>query len=945
MSVRELMGLAAGEWNYAGLKQDADQMQASSNPPRRRSSQKGQHQQDHRLALSPLPSAPLQSPTAPTPPSSVPSSWTSVSASRDPSGSELSSAEDVSDWSEAEKRSPKKRKVDAPIARPQRTRKPSLKVLENTTTEANKRTRRRSSTIVLKLDGKKLQELVTRPSSGEPTSPSLPTASAPEPIRTQEAQGPLTSLPSSPKSEAQLRDAPSPTLVVTKCETFTPTDGAMDVDPTSQVSEKTPTKLSRKRRWPKETDSLIGPATESQTEENGRQAAPDPIPQDLEPLAHVSRQLMHLSGCPIDAKPPPVGQPEVWADGRQALCESLPYFRGYQSAGYCADGLAYSFMFDKEGSCRDYMDSEVVIARSGGGLTKDHVTGKMARHVDQSETKQVESVRNSIHQYNPVAILAGEGNSQCPSRVPRVYTVLDWFKPTHIWAEKFNGMVNIRYRFEKLRLDKQSWWASSTGPEPTRVGEQAPPHVHTCLQCEKKSEQVYLQGWMCLHPDCPRFWKLESGHEPQEAGLLYDPRFLKQKTDWPHASAPQPLRPDHLTLGPTPMLGDDVSWAAAKGLVCPQCGRCNSREAWEGWYCGNPDCDFSYRLPHANIPANALHDPYRPISYGYTISKDKNPGNLALRMELVHNYRINYFTIPGVDGFIAHFIANKAINEEAGGPDDMWTELQASDLGLRRRPLATTSLKGQTLTQHFLMNYGMPYKFAVATASQPFSSAPRPITATRSRLNWAARHCVGADVHSREAEFNELLALGYFEKQKISYHDDGEKGLGPTIATLSIGAPATMSIRMKEKHHFGVTEKKGTTDTRTYVDIPPIQGCNKFEERLSAHAQLEQLKREGDAAAYRERLKALPAELELKKKGKAKELLEMHLRHGDIVVMHGAKMQQYYEHKVEPVGKLRFALTCRYIRPDSLEPKDRPEYEVGPDMGEYDGARLPAVSV
>lgn len=35
--------------------------------------------------------------------------------------------------------------------------------------------------------------------------------------------------------------------------------------------------------------------------------------------------------------------------------------------------------------------------------------------------------------------------------------------------------------------------------------------------------------------------------------------------------------------------------------------------------------------------------------------------------------------------------------------------------------------------------------------------------------------------------------------------------------------------------------------------------------------------------------------------------------------MHGSGVQQYYEHEVVPHGTLRFALTCRYIRPDMLE--------------------------
>jgi hypothetical protein len=51
-------------------------------------------------------------------------------------------------------------------------------------------------------------------------------------------------------------------------------------------------------------------------------------------------------------------------------------------------------------------------------------------------------------------------------------------------------------------------------------------------------------------------------------------------------------------------------------------------------------------------------------------------------------------------------------------------------------------------------------------------------------------------------------------------------------------------------------------------------------------------------------------------------------------------VQKYYEHAVEHGGKLRFALTCRYIDPESLSEADRPGYTVGRDEGGYDGAKV-----
>lgn len=178
-----------------------------------------------------------------------------------------------------------------------------------------------------------------------------------------------------------------------------------------------------------------------------------------------------------------------------------------------------------------------------------------------------------------------------------------------------------------------------------------------------------------------------------------------------------------------------------------------------------------------------------------------------------------------------------------------------------------------------------------------------------------------------------MLALGYFESQKINYHDDGEFGLGPTIATLSLGAPGSMRIRMKARRYHGIS------CGGIYYDAPPVPGCEQYEARIQLQPSLETLKRT-DSKAYAARRKQIPKDLKLRSAGNAKEVLNMQLGHGDIVIMHGAELQRYYEHAVEHSGKLRFALTCRYIDPESLKPKDKPGYEVGPDEEGYDGSKL-----
>lgn len=647
-------------------------------------------------------------------------------------------------------------------------------------------------------------------------------------------------------------------------------------------------------------------------------------------------------------KPAPTGKPEVWADGRQELCETLHYFRSYQSACYCTGGFARAFMFDKIAHPRDYMDSDVIISRAGGGLVKDKESGEMRNAKDQSDdTAIVQGLKNCMKHYTPVVIITGIDNPHNPSQSPHQYCVLDYFKPTHIWVEKSGSSKILRYRFEKLNTNKQSWWKPKDELEPIKLASLGPPVEKTCNSCKQPSVQVYLNGWMCLKAECSAFWHIVQdiyigpypiSSEPNEKSLVYDPRFLKQKSPWPNDNHEYSLKPSSQELSGYSIPGEDTSRAFWSGTVCPDCGRCNSRLSWMGWGCLNPSCSFEKKPPHCLIPAMSIREPFWPLSDSYTLSRDIHASLIKVTVTFAHGYRINRYEIPGIEGFVAHMIANRTVVEERGGPDSMFEELQQTDIDLRRRPMPNGQLKGESYCRHFTVNYGMPYKFIAATASHSFAGAARPITTTRSRLNWAAKFLLSqeksanSDSENTNHEFNEVLALGYFESQKINYHDDGEHGLGPTIATLSLGAPGTMRLRMKARHYHGVT-------STVYEDATPLAGCQHYEARTALHADLQALK-VSDPKAYRARLKDIPKELGLKSSGHAKDVLKMELGHGDIVVMHGAQVQKYYEHAVEHAGKLRFALTCRYIDPESLGESDRPAYVVGPDEGGYDGSKL-----
>lgn len=681
-------------------------------------------------------------------------------------------------------------------------------------------------------------------------------------------------------------------------------------------------------------------------------------------LVQLAHALYHGARAaretPREEKPAPIGRPPVWADERQELCETLPYFRSYQGGCYANAPYVFGFMFDACAEDHDYTDSSIVIARAGGGRSENPETGEVEIVKDQTTAPQVESLKNNIANHNPVVIIAGARNPTMRCNVPHTYNVLGWWKPTHIWHEKSpkSKWPAVRYRFEKLKPDTESWWEPQGHPDDVGLGQLDPPFSQRCIFCGEESQQIYIQGWMCLISSCSAFWKL-GNKEPVFEHLRYDPRFLKQKTIWPYTCEPSHLVPRLMKEGQDDLLGHGFSRMAAMGAVCRLCGRCNSRIYFDKWACLTPGCGWTYPTPKDRglqkiIPASSLVDFYRPTAVGFPANGDVVKSPVVSNAFFCHNYRIQLYTIPGC-GYIAHLMPNEMVIRASVGPNEIFEQLQQEDLGLERRVLKNSMVKGSRMSS-FTVNFGMPYKFVAATASRSFASAPEGIKMAKRRMIWASKFLINDILakemanreHGKSPEyetFNELLALAYMEEQSINYHDDGEKGLGPTIATESYGAPGTMCVRMKVKHFLGVS-KGGKL-----LDYEPMPGCKRYKRRKEMWDELQAMRSAGRSNETGAKMKEYAAELsnrqagnaaekKVKEKTKADDILKMHLGHGDIVIMHGEGIQEYYEHSVSHTGKLRFALTCRHVRPGHLLEHEKPVYGEEMDTEEYDGAAL-----
>ncbi|KAI1454059.1 hypothetical protein F4805DRAFT_477797 [Annulohypoxylon moriforme] len=584
----------------------------------------------------------------------------------------------------------------------------------------------------------------------------------------------------------------------------------------------------------------------------------------------------------------PSGMPPAWSERRTTIADCLPYFKSHQGALYSTLKVAKGFLIDAQVAVRDHFDSQVIITTPGGGLVQDISTGKMVRNKDQDRNYRIGSFEAIMGDpKSSLVVIAGAANPLFQVKAPHAYNVLDYFHVTDVWAENVHGLDKkfvkaYKIRLEKVDLNSRSWWtpryANANDSGETEVGRYVCP-IASCWACKKPSKVIYKQGWTCLDENCHQFFRFSgrdlTGFDPDR--LEYTENFLRERTPF-HGKDPEyPLQPS------LPQMTEDDFGSEKvfkRGIVCPRCLCCSRRIHWDGWYCENPPCGFSYLLPLRKISREDFiaRDNFK------TTTKDEFFGEgIFHNKDVIDNHICTTWFLPnerpkgGFIGSVTRIRPMEAVLTRPGGIDELYTRFQEADLPLERRGARAAGSRIEELTSHFSANYGAPYKFGVVVdTTTGLRDAPPPIVETLLRLTWAGEASVAKStqligennltvdsnaIPNKLEKFNELLALGYFEGSKISAHDDGEKELGPTVATLSLGSTSIMKFIPKKGKDIG-TEKRN---------------------------------------------------------GKEKEcILSVVLEHGDMIVMHGAQIQKCYLHEVVSHGIHRFALTCRHIRPETI---------------------------
>ncbi|WVR03962.1 hypothetical protein IAU60_000961 [Kwoniella sp. DSM 27419] len=397
--------------------------------------------------------------------------------------------------------------------------------------------------------------------------------------------------------------------------------------------------------------------------------------------------------------------------------------------------------------------------------------------------------------------------------------------------------------------------------------------VAICDWCHQPIIQIYTEGLICVRPTCRAFFMLVTGIGlvpiPPGLSLGYTDGFLQPR------QTPQEVKIPYNVVPPepgqsTPETDKGVGGVAQSGVgsrtlwrgwVCGCCGRANCRYRWEVWECRGCGVTLAPLEPTQTLSLESVQPAHPPFMGD---AKVHELSGVGVSTRLTPLGVVLMYTL-GTAGKVYHLIASDL--SVADGLFERYHVTAATGGWFQRRALkantATQSplltarpVKGQLLAQHFAVNSGASYKYIVDTMSFPFDASPSCILEALAVITDTVDMVLGERVG-----FNEILSVMYREGQKMSWHDDGEEGLGPVVASLSLGSEAIMSFRAKQpRSEPNATFRLGPQSVRP---TPPTA-------------------------------------------------LSFTLSHGDVMIMQGREIQRWFDHRVIPQG-FRVAATARVI--------------------------------
>ncbi|CAO1638256.1 unnamed protein product [Sympodiomycopsis kandeliae] len=212
---------------------------------------------------------------------------------------------------------------------------------------------------------------------------------------------------------------------------------------------------------------------------------------------------------PMKKRAGPSNPPPVWAETRQELAESLPYYRAYQSGSYTVgpytkdsdltqkvrressqrdshfhkDFTPYAYLLGGHGSERDaWAHGGRVIVSHGGGHAAAPSSSKVKKEVDpdlpqptgsthlrltSSQSRKDPRVAALIQSYatgTPCILILGENYPLSDFQLNCGFACLGWYIISACWAEKEqDDMVRWKVRFQWLEQQGAPWWSDGEG--------------------------------------------------------------------------------------------------------------------------------------------------------------------------------------------------------------------------------------------------------------------------------------------------------------------------------------------------------------------------------------------------------------------------------------------------------------------------------------------------
>ncbi|KAJ4498242.1 hypothetical protein C8R41DRAFT_166179 [Lentinula lateritia] len=627
--------------------------------------------------------------------------------------------------------------------------------------------------------------------------------------------------------------------------------------------------------------------------------------------------------------------PHIWAESRQEVCESFDWFRSYQGGVYFANNITKGYLLSGFPAKRDgfFHNGKLIISHGGGKAESvQQLKGETkVKHAEdqKAEDKSVRALLTNYRQQIPLVLLIDDRYALFPYNLGGkniTYAVLGVYNITHAWAEyetTKSGQKHVRFKFSFQWCKEQGepWWHATKD----KIVEERATLMPVVSSIEdtidaspendnaRTSESDYEEA-MDISPDDERIPSTTAA-SPGNAAPKFSRRMPVKKTEF--------------------LLSERIPASADR-----RCMYCDMRSPLVfsvGWGCLNATCTYFWRLPEAGnnpIPDDLTFDEgflqlqtLIPLDSGFRNINPSQPvtnpqdkittlqaftrgmhcikcGRLSCRSKWEHWECANCQNVLAVNGAPRPVKVLKNLNP---GVNFQWYFV-GKDTGIMRspvKPFGDHQTAGNVLTFSFPEGRGQihhiqhnsmgplvrldtlfeEYQTQAADGSLPFRRWPLRSHKLRGSLltNYFSQNCgvpyhyVGGTANTltweeaptavvkakefieertnlalnKQSEFNEVLSAAYMEKQKMSFHTDDEKGLGSVVAGLSLGSPALMHFRRRNV-------KQG----------PERKIC-----------------------------------------------LSIVLRHGDVLVMDGTGVQQYYEHMVEPIN-FRIAATARYIDPD-----------------------------